>query len=111
MLDEVPRILHALVAPSPALGQVIKALDPCRRSRAWNSSKITAHHGIIPTAIKLDLTQLSEREQAVYALIRARYLAQFLPEHEYLKTRCCCTARPTSYWPGASRSWCAVGKR
>lgn len=87
MLDEVPRILHALVAASPALGQVIKELDPCRRSRAWNSSKITAHHGIIPTAITLDLTQLSEREQAVYALIRARYLAQFLPEHEYLKTQ------------------------
>lgn len=87
MLDEVPRILHALVAASPALGQVIKELDPCRRSRAWNSSKITAHHGIIPTAITLDLAQLSEREQAVYALIRARYLAQFLPEHEYLKTQ------------------------
>ena len=87
MLDEVPRILHALVAASPALGQVIKELDPYRRSRAWNSSKITAHHGIIPTAITLDFTQLSEREQAVYALIRARYLAQFLPEHEYLKTQ------------------------
>ncbi|MDD2002000.1 DNA topoisomerase III [Pseudomonas putida] len=87
MLDEVPRILHALVAASPALGQVIRELDPCRRSRTWNSSKITAHHGIIPTAITLDLTQLSEREQAVYALIRARYLAQFLPEHEYLKTQ------------------------
>ncbi|POF88787.1 DNA topoisomerase III [Pseudomonas putida] len=87
MLDEVPRILHALVAATPALGQVIKELDPCRRSRAWNSSKITAHHGIMPTAITLDLTQLSEREQAVYALIRARYLAQFLPEHEYLKTQ------------------------
>lgn len=87
MLDEVPRILHALVAASPALGQVIKELDPCRRSRAWNSSKITAHHAIIPTAITLDLTQLSEREQAVYALIRARYLAQFLPEHEHLKTQ------------------------
>lgn len=87
MLDEVPRVLHALVAASPALGQVIRELDPCRRSRAWNSSKITAHHGIIPTAITLDLTQLSEREQAVYALIRARYLAQFLPEHEYLKTQ------------------------
>ncbi|WP_264312488.1 DNA topoisomerase III [Pseudomonas putida] len=87
MLDEVPRVLHALVAASPALGQVIKELDPCRRSRAWNSGKITAHHGIIPTAITLDLAQLSEREQAVFALIRARYLAQFLPEHEYLKTQ------------------------
>lgn len=87
MLDEVPRVLRALVAASPSLGQVMKEVDPSRRSRAWNSSKITAHHGIIPTAIMLDLTQLSEPERAVYALIRARYLTQFLPEHEYVKTQ------------------------
>ncbi|WP_460421642.1 DNA topoisomerase III [Pseudomonas sp. ZL2] len=87
MLDEVPRVLHALATAAPSLGAVLKEVDPCRRSRAWNSSKITAHHGIIPTAVSLDLAQLSERERAVYALIRARYLAQFLPEHEYLKTQ------------------------
>ncbi len=87
MLDEVPRILRALAAASPSLGKILHEVDPCRRSRAWNSSKITAHHGIIPTAASLDLTQFSEREQAVYALIRARYLAQFLPEHEYLKSQ------------------------
>lgn len=87
MLDEVPRVIHALVAAAPSLGQWLKEADPSRRSRAWNSSKITAHHGIIPTAVTLDLTQLSERERAVYTLIRARYLAQFLPDHEYLKTQ------------------------
>ncbi|HEN8704471.1 TPA: DNA topoisomerase III [Pseudomonas putida] len=87
MLDEVPRVLHALTAAAPSLGGVIKEVDASRRSRAWNSSKITAHHGIIPTAVTLDLAQLSERERAVYTLIRARYLAQFMPEHEYLKTQ------------------------
>ncbi|MDF3172065.1 DNA topoisomerase III [Pseudomonas sp. ER28] len=87
MLDEVPRVLQALAAAAPSLGAVLKEVDPCRRSRAWNSSKITAHHGIIPTAVTLDLAQLSERERSVYTLIRARYLAQFMPEHEYLKTQ------------------------
>ncbi|PSS58901.1 DNA topoisomerase III [Pseudomonas sp. BBP2017] len=87
MLDEVPRILHALAVAALSLGPILKEVDPSRRSRAWNSGKITAHHGIIPTAVTLDLAQLSERERAVYALIRARYLAQFLPEHEYLKTQ------------------------
>ena len=87
MLDEVPRVLHALAAAAPSLGAILTEVDPSRRSRAWSSDKITAHHGIIPTAVKLDLAQLSEREQAVYALIRARYLAQFLPEYEYLKTQ------------------------
>ncbi|PWY45593.1 DNA topoisomerase III [Pseudomonas sp. RW405] len=86
MLDEVPRVLHALAA-APSLAAVLKEVNLSRRSRAWNSSKITAHHGIIPTAVTLDLAQLSERERAVYTLIRARYLAQFLPEHEYLKTQ------------------------
>ncbi|WP_409314790.1 DNA topoisomerase III [Pseudomonas putida] len=87
MLDEVPRVLHALATAAPSLRAVLKEVDPSRRSRAWNSIKITAHHGIIPTAVTLDLAQLSERERAVYSLIRARYLAQFLPEHEYLKTQ------------------------
>ncbi|EPN6724061.1 DNA topoisomerase III [Pseudomonas putida] len=86
MLDEVPRVLHALAAADPPLGQRCKELDRTRRSRAWNSSKVTAHHGIIPTAVMIPLDQLSERERAVYTLIRARYLAQFLPHHEYLKT-------------------------
>ena len=87
MLDEVPRVLHALAAAAPSLGAILKEVDSSCRSRAWNSSKITAHHGIIPTAVTLDLAQLSERERAVYTLIRARYLAQFMPEHEYLKTQ------------------------
>lgn len=87
MLDEVPRVLKALAAADPALGQRCKELDPTQRSRAWNGSKVTAHHGIIPTAVVIPLDQLSERERAVYTLIRARYLAQFLPHHEYLKTQ------------------------
>lgn len=87
MLDEVPRVLHALSASAPSLAQLFEVIDPSLRSRAWNSSKISAHHGIIPTAVPLDLTQLSERERAVYGLILARYLAQFCPAHEYLKTQ------------------------
>lgn len=60
MLDEVPRVLKALAAADPALGQRFKELDPTRRSRAWNGSKVTAHHGIIPTAVVIPLDQLSE---------------------------------------------------
>lgn len=87
MLDDVPKVLRALAAASPALTQWLKSADPARRTRAWNTAKITAHHGIIPTAVVIDLAQLSEQERAVYSLIRARYLAQFLPDHEYLKSQ------------------------
>jgi len=87
MLDDVPKVLRALAAASPALAQWLKSADPARRSRAWNTAKISAHHGIIPTAVVIDLAQLSEQERSVYSLIRARYLAQFLPDHEYLKSQ------------------------
>src|SRR5690606_21241988 len=57
-----------------------------QRSRAWNDSKVTAHHGIIPTLEPTNLSAMSEKERVVYALIRAHYLAQFLPHHEFDRT-------------------------
>ncbi len=86
MLGDVPGVLRALSVADPALAQVFTQIDPTLRSRAWNSDKVSAHHGIIPTAARIDLGRLSEHERAVYGLIRARYLAQFLPAHAYLKT-------------------------
>ncbi|WP_244750696.1 DNA topoisomerase, partial [Pseudomonas aeruginosa] len=55
-------------------------------SRAWNDGKVTAHHGIIPTLEPANLSAMSEKELAVYRLIRAHYLAQFLPHHEFDRT-------------------------
>lgn len=84
---EAPAILKALAAADPALEVLGPHLQPARRSRAWNDSKVTAHHGIIPTAAARGLGALSGKHRAVYSLIRARYLAQFLPDHEYDRTR------------------------
>ncbi|WP_211460836.1 DNA topoisomerase III [Collimonas silvisoli] len=86
MLAEVPTVLAALVATEPSLRPIIDALDPSQRSRAWNDAKVTAHHGIIPTLEPADLSTMSEKERAVYRLIRAHFLAQFLPHHEYDRT-------------------------
>ncbi|WP_273828100.1 DNA topoisomerase III [Pseudomonas sp. SBT1-2] len=86
MFAEVPTVLAALVATEPSLRPVIDMLDPNLRSRAWNDGKITAHHGIIPTLEPANLVAMSEKEQAVYRLIRSHFLAQFLPHHEYDRT-------------------------
>jgi DNA topoisomerase III len=86
MLAEVPQVLDALLATDPALKSLFVCLDRSQRSRAWDDGKITAHHGIIPTLEPVNLTALSGKEQAVYRLIRAHYLAQFLPAHEYDRT-------------------------
>jgi DNA topoisomerase-3 len=68
------------------LRPLIQSLNRSQRSRAWNDSKVTAHHGIIPTLEPTQLTRMSDKERAVYRLIRAHYLAQFLPAHEYDRT-------------------------
>lgn len=86
MLAEVPAVLDALLATDPSLRPLIGQLDRNQRSRAWNDGKVTAHHGIIPTLEPANLSAMSEKELAVYRLIRAHYLAQFLPHHEFDRT-------------------------
>ncbi|NWB99236.1 DNA topoisomerase III [Pseudomonas gingeri] len=84
---DASRILAALERADPSLEKLAPYLDPTRRSRAWNDAKVTAHHGIIPTGTGASLERLQGKPRAVYSLIRARYLAQFLPNHEYDRTQ------------------------
>nr|WP_314480971.1 DNA topoisomerase III [uncultured Pseudomonas sp.] len=84
---EAPAILGALQRADATLAPLHPYLDPKRRSRAWNDAKVSAHHGIIPTVAASDPTRLPPKHKSVYTLIRARYLAQFLPHHEYDRTQ------------------------
>ena len=86
MLAEVPAVLDALLATDPSLRSLVGQLDRNQRSRAWNDGKVTAHHGIIPTLEPANLSAMNAKELAVYRLIRAHYLAQFLPHHEFDRT-------------------------
>jgi DNA topoisomerase-3 len=84
---EAAGILAGLTRADASLASVSPYLEPARRSRAWNDAKVSAHHGIIPTAVAPDPSRLPPKHKAVYALVRARYLAQFLPDHSYDRTR------------------------
>jgi DNA topoisomerase-3 len=84
---EAPALLRALGNADPGLASLMPHCQAARRSRAWNDAKVGAHHGIIPTAATTGLARLAGKERAVYTLIRARYLAQFLPNHEYDRTQ------------------------
>ncbi len=86
MLADVPAVLDSLLKTDSALRPVMEQLDRTQRSRAWNDGKVTAHHGIIPTLEPANLSAMSEKELTVYRLIRAHYLAQFLPHHEFDRT-------------------------
>ena len=85
--SDAAKILAALGRADAAVNELMPHIDPQRRSRAWNDAKVSAHHGIIPTGAGKDITQLTGKHRAVYSLIRARYLAQFLPNHEYDRTQ------------------------
>ncbi|WP_441562025.1 DNA topoisomerase [Colibacter massiliensis] len=55
--------------------------DSKQQGRAFDDKKISAHHAIIPTGIRPK--ELSEMQQAVFAMIAQRYVCQFLLAHEY----------------------------
>lgn len=57
--------------------------DTSRRSKAFDSKKVSAHTAIIPTINVPDLSQLTANEKAVYQAIAKFYLAQFLPKKTY----------------------------
>jgi DNA topoisomerase-3 len=113
MLAEVPTVLDSLLKTDPGLRPLIDRLDRQQRSRAWNDGKVTAHHGIIPTLEPANLSAMSEKELAVYRLIRAHYLAQFLPHHEFDRTVAQLRAAGSrwsrsasrSRWPDGARCW------
>lgn len=63
------------IAFVPELAPMAENADPTRKSRAWNSSKVTAHHAIIPTTTPPK--GLSGRKAQIYALIASRFAWQF----------------------------------
>lgn len=55
--------------------------------RIIDNSKITDHHAIIPTDVKININGLSEPEFKVYDLIVRRFLAVFYPNYIYNTTK------------------------
>jgi DNA topoisomerase-3 len=83
---DAPRVLEAVKHVNPELAGLVDGADPRIKSKTWDDSKITAHHGIVPTMQKGSKAALSERERNIYDLIVRAYLAQFYPLHEYMQT-------------------------
>ncbi|WP_068544740.1 DNA topoisomerase III [Thalassotalea crassostreae] len=63
--------------------QWAKNADTSLKSKAFNNSKVSAHHAIVPTeksALKINLNTF---EQNIYQLIVRQYLAQFYAAYKY----------------------------
>ena len=74
---------NAAVLSASVLGQAVGDANPKLKSKAWDDTKVQAHHAIIPTAKTLNSAQLSKAEQQIYGLVARQYVAQFYPAHEY----------------------------
>lgn len=73
--------------PNSLLAKWAKGADGNMKSRAWNDSKITAHHAIIPTTVPCPFQKLTAMQKNIYFLISQAYIAQFYPACEYMQSR------------------------
>ncbi|WP_372870730.1 DNA topoisomerase III [Shewanella sp.] len=76
-LQLVPEVTAAVMANAPELTAGLPGPDLRLVSKAWDDSKVDAHHAIVPTGKRMALSSLSLRERQLYQHIARQYLAQF----------------------------------
>jgi DNA topoisomerase-3 len=81
--NRAAQVRDAIAATAPALARAVSEADGKIRSKAWNDSKVDAHHAIIPTEKRGNEASLSSDEANIYGLVARQYLLQFYPPFEY----------------------------
>ncbi|MCK5809898.1 MAG: DNA topoisomerase III [Cocleimonas sp.] len=81
--SDADSILNHLSHQYPAL---VQQADRHINSRVWNDKKVTAHHAIIPTNTRPNLSTMSEAEKRVHNALCKRYLMQFFASYEFDQT-------------------------
>ncbi|NLS14518.1 DNA topoisomerase III [Vibrio sp. SM6] len=76
-------VSNAIAHNADALASAVSGANLSLRSKAWNDSKVDAHHAIIPTPKTLSSAVLSSYELNIYQLIARQYLIQFYPKAIY----------------------------
>ena len=80
-------IINSIKNNHSALTDAANNADSHIKSKAWNSTKVEAHHAIIPTEKRLAAGKLSQTEENIYGLIARQYLAQFYPPYKYAESK------------------------
>ena len=84
---DVADVLSAVANTLPIVAGACQKANPNYKGRVFNSSKVSAHHAIIPTITSANLNSLSKKEQNIYKIIARNYIAQFYPLYEYDETK------------------------
>lgn len=79
MFDKASAVLDLFVHDS--LG-----IDPKRKHAAWNTAKVEAHHGIVPTGVDPASKNLGQKELKLYGMILDSFIRLFM-KSEAFETR------------------------
>ena len=82
---EAPDVLRAVSRFGDEFMTLAANANTKIRSKAFNDSKVTAHHGIVPTG-NANYASLSPDEAKIFSLIVKNYIAQFYPDFKYKQT-------------------------
>lgn len=85
-LGDAPVILQSLILSDQSVSGLVAGANSNNKSRAFNDKKVTAHHAIIPTPSKTDVSKMSEMEMNIYDAVRRFYIAQFYNDFLFYKT-------------------------
>ncbi|EBL0832368.1 type IA DNA topoisomerase [Salmonella enterica] len=80
-------IASAISATLPELATATAEMNKEQKHKAFNASKIEAHHAIVPTTKSGAGIQLSEKEKNVYRLVATYYIGLFWPDAIRNKTK------------------------
>ncbi len=94
-LENKDSILAAIKGTLPPLDEAIDQAASTSQHKAFNASKIEAHHAIVPTEKSGAGIELNERERHLYELVAKRFIALFYPEsvREKVALNIDCTGR------------------
>lgn len=90
MVDKIKQVLGKLAQAEEfaAEAKQVLALPKLPLSkRIIDNSKVTDHHAIIPTDVRIHTDHLSAEEKKVYFLIAGRFLSVFYPPYRYEVTK------------------------
>jgi DNA topoisomerase-3 len=85
-----PNVIQAIGQNCSALKDYSELAQPRLKSKAFNDSKVEAHHAIVPSEKSISAAQfekLNQFEQKIYRHIARQYLMQFFPAYQYAETK------------------------
>ena len=107
------QVIQAIGQNCQPLSQYAQQAQPSLKSKAFNDSKVEAHHAIVPSEKSISTEQfskLNQFEQKVYRHIACQYLMQFYPPYQYAETKVEATIAGGTLKPKRSNRLSKAGK-